>query len=275
MTSTASGEASVSSAYSRTRSRRVSASQRLRPSTACCRQGPGSPAASARIQPVLRRSGPSSPSRKAAAEAATLAWPNRRRMCAFTACSSADQRSSDCSTDSADIGSPLPLGRDQMGPLRCNCNASGQMQTEDTLRPGALGGDYTAPRAGARVPIVGVAPLDDEQIGCDRGWRRTEQEVILVDEDFLSETLEDRDRPAVRRDRCLEILVDDRQVREPKTAAAHVEQVRSVLEAGNGVAEEATLRTPASLSGVHEQILRAVQLESELVAAGFHLIVGR
>jgi hypothetical protein len=42
----------------------ASASQRLRPSTACCRHGPGSPAASARIQPVLRRSGPSRPSRK-------------------------------------------------------------------------------------------------------------------------------------------------------------------------------------------------------------------
>ena len=33
------------------------------------------------------------------------------------------------------------------------------MQTEDTLRPGALGGDHPAPRARARVPIVGVAPL--------------------------------------------------------------------------------------------------------------------
>src|SRR5215207_5915569 len=72
MTSTASGEASVSTAYSRTRSRRASASQWLRPSTAYWRHGPGSPAASARIQPVLRRSGPSNPSRKAAAEAATL-----------------------------------------------------------------------------------------------------------------------------------------------------------------------------------------------------------
>jgi len=35
-----------------------------RPKMACCRHGPGSPAASARIQPVLRRSLPSKASRK-------------------------------------------------------------------------------------------------------------------------------------------------------------------------------------------------------------------
>lgn len=40
------------------------------------RQGPGSPAVSARIQSVLRCSGPSSPSRKAAVEAATLGSAN-------------------------------------------------------------------------------------------------------------------------------------------------------------------------------------------------------
>src|SRR5216683_2064662 len=39
-------------------SRRASASQSPRPRIACCRHGPGSPAASARIQPVLRRSSP-------------------------------------------------------------------------------------------------------------------------------------------------------------------------------------------------------------------------
>lgn len=40
-----------------------SASRRPRPSIACCRHGPRSPAASARIQPVLRRSSPGKPSR--------------------------------------------------------------------------------------------------------------------------------------------------------------------------------------------------------------------
>jgi hypothetical protein len=36
---------------------------------------------------------------------------------------------------------------------------SGQMPTEDTLRPGALGGVRAAPRAIVRVPSVPVAPL--------------------------------------------------------------------------------------------------------------------
>jgi hypothetical protein len=105
--------------------------------------------------------------------------------------------------------------------------------------------------------------LDDKQIGCDRRWRRVEEEITLLDKDLLSGTLEDRDRPAARLNRGLEIVVDNRQVRELKTAAAHIEQVRSVLEAGNGIAEEATFRTPASGSGVHEQILSVVQIESE------------
>src|ERR1035437_3926012 len=51
-------------------SRSASASHHPRPRMACWRQGPGSPAASARIQPVLRRSSPSSPSRNQTAEAA-------------------------------------------------------------------------------------------------------------------------------------------------------------------------------------------------------------
>jgi hypothetical protein len=37
--------------------------------------------------------------------------------------------------------------------------ASGQMQTEDTLRPGAISSGGAAPRARARVPPVGVALL--------------------------------------------------------------------------------------------------------------------
>ena len=47
---------------------------------ACCRQGPASPAASARIQPVLRRSGPSKPSRDNLAEAATRSCVNSGQM---------------------------------------------------------------------------------------------------------------------------------------------------------------------------------------------------
>jgi hypothetical protein len=37
-----------------------------------------------------------------------------------------------------------------------------------------------------------------------------EEEISLIDKDFLSRTLEDRYRPATRRDRRLEILVDER-----------------------------------------------------------------
>ena len=44
---------------------------------ACCRQGPGSPAASARIHPVLRRSGPSRPSKNWPADAATRSCVNK------------------------------------------------------------------------------------------------------------------------------------------------------------------------------------------------------
>ena len=52
--STAPSSCKCSTAYSRTRSRSASASQRSRPSSSCCRQGPGSPTTSERIQPVLR-----------------------------------------------------------------------------------------------------------------------------------------------------------------------------------------------------------------------------
>src|SRR5665811_1366914 len=65
-----------------------------RPSMACWRQGPGSPAASARIQPVLRRSSPSSPSRNKPAEAATRSWVNNGAIRALTARSDDAQSSS-------------------------------------------------------------------------------------------------------------------------------------------------------------------------------------
>src|SRR6201997_3976069 len=80
MTRTASSSPSVSSAYSRTTSRSASASHYPRPRIACWRQGPGSPAASARIQPVLRGSLPNSPSRNCPTEAATRSCVNSRRM---------------------------------------------------------------------------------------------------------------------------------------------------------------------------------------------------
>jgi hypothetical protein len=38
------------------------------------------------------------------------------------------------------------------------------MQTEETLRLGALGGDHAAPRARARVSTVGVAPLGGTEV---------------------------------------------------------------------------------------------------------------
>jgi hypothetical protein len=84
----------VSSAYSRTMSRSASASHHPRPRMACWRQGPGSPAASARIQPVLRRSSPSSPSRNKPAEAATRSWVNNGAIRALTARSDDAQSSS-------------------------------------------------------------------------------------------------------------------------------------------------------------------------------------
>src|ERR1019366_9441092 len=48
------------------------------------RHGPRSPAASARIQPVLRGSLPSNPSKKFHADAATRSWRNNGRIRAFT-----------------------------------------------------------------------------------------------------------------------------------------------------------------------------------------------
>jgi hypothetical protein len=55
--------------------------------------------------------------------------------------------------------------------------ASGQMQTEDTLRPGALGGGHAAPRARARVPTVGVAPLGASAGRCRPGIQRHDRRL--------------------------------------------------------------------------------------------------
>lgn len=90
-------------ATSRTMSRNESASHRPRPRIACCRHGHRSPAASARIQPVLRRSSLSKPSRKAFAEAATRSCVNNGRIRAFTSRSDFVQNSSVASIDAPKI----------------------------------------------------------------------------------------------------------------------------------------------------------------------------
>ena len=64
---------------------------------------PGSPAASARIQPVLRRSSPSNPSRNSPADAATRSCVNSPRIPAFTSLSDDAQSSSVVSIDAPAI----------------------------------------------------------------------------------------------------------------------------------------------------------------------------
>src|SRR5215217_1914838 len=87
--------------------------------------GTGSPAASARIQPVLRRSCPSSPSRNRPAEAATRSCVNNGRIRAFTSRSDAAQSSSVPSID-APLIYPLPTTREKIRTphSKCNCRAS-------------------------------------------------------------------------------------------------------------------------------------------------------
>ena len=80
-------------------SRNASPSQRRRPKIACWRQGPGSPATSARVHPVLRRSSPSKPSKKALAETAPRSWVNNGRIRAFTSGNVDAQSSSVASID--------------------------------------------------------------------------------------------------------------------------------------------------------------------------------
>src|ERR1700730_10456075 len=84
-------------------SRNASASHRPRPRIACWRQGPGSPAASARIQPVLRRSSPSKPSRNKPADAATRSCVNSNRIRAFTSRNDDAHASNVASIDAPDI----------------------------------------------------------------------------------------------------------------------------------------------------------------------------
>src|ERR1700741_1129807 len=75
-------------------SRNASASHRPRPRMACWRHGPGSPAASARIHPVLRRSSPNTPSRNNPGDAAPRSCLNSGLIRAFTSRSDDAQSSS-------------------------------------------------------------------------------------------------------------------------------------------------------------------------------------
>src|SRR6516165_763978 len=129
MTPTACSSASVSSAYSRTMSRNASASHRPQPRIACCRQGPGSPAAAARIQPVLRGSLPKSPSRNCPADPATRFWLNSGRIRTFTSRSDDAHNSKVVSTDAPAIHD-LPQSWSTMNSevqIKCNCNANARI----------------------------------------------------------------------------------------------------------------------------------------------------
>src|SRR4051812_32308367 len=105
-------------------SRSASASQRPRPRMACCRHGPRSPAASARIQPVLRRSGPSSPSRNPPADAATRSCVNKRRIRTLASRSDDAHSSSVVSIDAPLTVSPSAKVSNASGQQKCSCNAS-------------------------------------------------------------------------------------------------------------------------------------------------------
>src|ERR1019366_2440220 len=87
------------------------------------RHGPRSPAASARIQPVLRGSLPSNPSKKFHADAATRSWRNNGRIRAFTSRNEDAQSPSVVSIDAPTIHDPESWGpMDSEPKAKCNCN---------------------------------------------------------------------------------------------------------------------------------------------------------
>ena len=86
-----------------TRITKIRTSHRPRPRTACCHQGPGSLAASARIRPVLRRSSPSQPSRNSPADVAKRSCVNKGRIRAFISRSKEAQSSNVVSIDTPAI----------------------------------------------------------------------------------------------------------------------------------------------------------------------------
>src|ERR1700760_1290458 len=115
-------------------SRSASASQRARPRIACWRHGPLSPAASARIQPVLRRSDPSRPSRNAFADTATRSCVNTGRIRSLTSRSDEAHRSNVVSNEATLIHLPSQP-RWKVGITRenrnCSANAAPHMVLEE------------------------------------------------------------------------------------------------------------------------------------------------
>src|SRR4029077_14785225 len=113
-------------------SRNPSASHRSRPKTACCRHGPGSPAASARIHPVLRRSSPSRPSTNRPAFNAVRSCSNNGRIRFFTSRSDDAHNASVVSIDAPvihDLRIMVTHGfrNQQNAPAKnYNCNARGK-----------------------------------------------------------------------------------------------------------------------------------------------------
>src|SRR3954452_24935663 len=93
------------------------------------RHGPLSPAASARIQPVLRRSGPSRPSRNACADAATRSCVNNGRIRSLTSRSDEAHRSNVVSNEATLIHLPSQPGW-KVGIKRENRNCSASTTVE-------------------------------------------------------------------------------------------------------------------------------------------------
>src|SRR3954468_20279662 len=161
-------------------SRNASASQRPHPRIACCRQGPGSPAASARIQPVLRRSSPSSPSRNTPAEAATHSCVNNGRIRAFTSRNDA-AHSSNVSSIDAPLIHPLPTIREKIRTPRQKCNCSVRLLlsrgfvVEDQFEAGER---YTQLFYNSAHPPTGFAVTEIAEPTSGGGCRCTPLEMI-------------------------------------------------------------------------------------------------
>src|SRR4051794_25175053 len=137
-------------------SRSASASQRARPRIACWRYGPLSPAASARIQPVLRRSGPSRPSRNAFAEAAIRSCVNNGRIRPLTARSDEAHRSNVVSSDATLIHLPSqPRWKVGIKRENRNCSVNSFVQSY---------GSKELDASLLLLPLVGFLPADDARI---------------------------------------------------------------------------------------------------------------
>src|SRR4029077_3325251 len=124
--------------------------------TACCRHGPGSPAASARIHPVLRRSSPSRPSTNRPAFNAVRSCSNNGRIRFFTSRSDDAHNASVVSIDAPvihDLRIMVTHGfrNQQNAPVKnYNCNASPSTQAGAAFF--GLGWPWSAK---ARSPVRG------------------------------------------------------------------------------------------------------------------------